>query len=90
MVCRCPRLLSILVAVDTILDYLQESEQTAPRVANILSAVHSITTTTVTSSTTTITSNTSHKNEEKGKIQNRRRLLLPPLPWLIRALQSSV
>ena len=47
--------------------YLQASEQTAPKVANILSAFQSTTTTTASSSTATITSNTSHNNEEKGQ-----------------------
>ena len=46
--------------------YHQESEETAPKVANILSAFQSTTTTTASSSTTAITSNTSH-NEEKGQ-----------------------
>ena len=46
--------------------YPQESEETAPKVANILSGFESTTATTASSSTTAITSNTSH-NEEKGQ-----------------------
>ena len=60
--------------------YLQESEQTAPKVANILSAFKSTTTTTASSSTTTITSNTSHNNEEKGRNPKLVEALPPPAP----------
>ena len=46
--------------------YHQESEVTAPKVANILSGFQSTTATTASNSTTAITSNTSH-SEEKGQ-----------------------
>ena len=78
VVCRCLRPLSILVAVDTMMGNHQESEQIAPKVANILSVFQSTTTTTAITSTTTITSNTSHSNEEKG--QNPKPVEAPPHP----------
>ena len=57
--------------------YHHESEETAPKVANILSAFQSTTATTASSSTTAITSNTSH-NKEKG--QNLEPVEAPPHP----------